>query len=199
MLQIQGPFLQASCSEHIYFFFKAGSDPLSWFLVTMWLRSAVGKHWLLVPTATASNNKNNPENAAAVFPVTMCGVLRHMAWLLEKHQHSPRVLTLSRTHQKIKLSALLTAKETTSSFIYSLTHFAHALSTHSTMWIYERFLGTVQSHKFCLQDGSEERNPGQSLSPDWLIVYHLLFRKSSGMSPTPDMGNSDFIPTFEVK
>ena len=33
----------------------------------------------------------------------------------------------------VKLSALLTPKETTFSFIYSLTHFAHALSTHSTV------------------------------------------------------------------
>lgn len=56
------------------------------------------------------------------------------------------------------------------SFLYS--HLC-TLTEHRSMvwghdWLHDRFPGTVQSHKFYLQVGSEEKNPGQSLPPDWL-------------------------------
>lgn len=49
----------------------------------------------------------------------MCGALRHMAWLVGNCQESPRVLTLTRTHQLVKLSTLLTSEETS---VHLLTH-----------------------------------------------------------------------------
>ena len=62
-------------------------------------------------------------------------------------------------------------------FVYSLTC---SCAEHSfrgvNMW---QFLGPVQSHKFYLQAGSEERNLGQSLYRDGVNVYHLVLLKST--------------------
>lgn len=151
---------------------------------------------LLPPTI-----KNSPESLGAIFP---CPRVAHWGtwpgwWGISKK--SPRVLTLTRAHQLVKLqlvcqlmSTLLTSEETS---VHLLTHLL--MHWALTQWgAYMQFLGAVQSHKFYLQARSEERNPGQSLCHDGGNVYHPLLLKSSGMSPRSDLGNDYFIPSFEV-
>lgn len=56
----------------------------------------------------------------------MQGALRHVAWLVEKYYHISRVLTLTRTHQLLTLSTLLTPEETSAHlFMHSLTLHMH--------------------------------------------------------------------------
>ena len=142
----------------------------------MWLWSAVGKHWLLVPAASASNNKNNPENAAAIFPVTMCGALRHMASLLEKHQHSPRVLTLSRTHQLNCLHCWHQKKQLFRSFIHSLTLHTHLALIQQCeytrgSWGLSRAINSV--FKMAQRKGIQDK---ACLLTDWLFTISSSVR-----------------------
>lgn len=99
----------------IYFFSNTGSNPLSGSQSHRWLWSAVCN--TLAPSAPSASKRTT------YSAMSMCGALRHKAWVVGKHPKCSRVLPPTRTYQSVKLPTLLTQKKHL--FIYSLTLLMH--------------------------------------------------------------------------